>query len=85
MSRKEFEIPDIDYSDPKVKAVLGNAPIEGTNISAKATKKKIVPIHLEDEEVEHFNTAYSSSTSKSERDFAKSIILDKIKPIVKMA
>ncbi len=72
---KDFEVPALDMKDEKVKAILGHSSVE----RPIKTEKKVVPVHLFGEDVELFNRAYKGSTSKSEKDFATSIILNHLK------
>lgn len=70
---KDFALPDVP--EEALQKVLNRSPVE----KPKRTEKKIVPVQFDGEEVEIFMEAYNSSTSKAERDFAKSIILNHLK------
>ncbi len=77
MSKKEdkdFSLPDLP-TDAIEKLIGRSGPVE----KLKKSEKKIVMVPLEGDEVELFMEAYNTSTSKAEKDFAKSIILNHLK------
>ena len=68
-----FDIPTIDLKSDKAKRAMG---IEDFH---SKPEKKIIPVKLEGEEVELFEKSFKASTSKTQQDLAKNIILNAIK------
>ncbi len=67
----DFDLPELDLGNEKVKNLMGHKPENNTRVI-----RKVVPITLEGEEVELFNESFNSSTSKTQSEFAKKILLN---------